>query len=710
MSTDSNSFILLSQPLHQLRGISLDKAALLQTELGIYTIENLIFHFPHRYVDKSEIYTISQLQDDMPSCQIKGKLGVFQTVNSKSRISRMTAKFTDVTGVMDLVWFKNIRGVERAYTVGAEYIAFGNVKKFGRYFSIVHPEMEQVKSETFAAQSGQMSSVYSLTEKMRKRYVDSKAIGRMVNEALYAVANQIKEILPDALIHKYRLMDRQSAILQIHQPKDISYANDAKRRLKFEELFIIQLSLLVSKQLRQQSYAGHIFDKVGPHFVDFYENHLPFKLTNAQKRVLKEIRIDMRTGKQMNRLLQGDVGSGKTIVAILSMLLAVDNGKQAIMMAPTEILATQHFNSIFKYLQPLGLNVRKLTGSTKKSERNKLNEDLTMGTLHIMVGTHALLEDWVAFPDLGIAIIDEQHRFGVAQRARLWAKNVTPPHMLVMTATPIPRTLAMTLYGDLDTSVLDELPPGRKPIQTMHYFENFRLKTLQFMRDQIAEGRQVYVVYPLIEESEAMDYMNLNEGYDAILSEFPRPKYQISIVHGKQDATAKEAEMQRFKKGETQIMVSTTVIEVGVDVPNASVMIIESAERFGLSQLHQLRGRVGRGASQSFCILMTGYKLSAEAKIRLETMCRTNDGFELSEVDLQLRGPGDLAGTKQSGILELKLANLSQDQAILTAARESALEILNIDPELQLPEHKQLNKLVEKGKLNKDGLHWSIIS
>jgi ATP-dependent DNA helicase RecG len=698
---------ILSSPVEFLKGVGPEKAALLQKELSIFTFQDLLFHFPFRYVDKTSIQRISDLKENMPFCQVVGRVEKVELIGEGSA-RRFTAILNDGSGKLQLVWFKGLKWIQQVVVPGAEYLIFGKPSVFNGKLNIVHPELEKFTASIKPDEKIKLEPVYSTTEKLKTRGLDSKGIAKLMEALLTRVAPSINENLPDDILRQFRLISRRDALKYIHFPLTIEQEEHARRRLKFEELFFIQLKLLGQRNKRRQEIKGLVLDRVGDFMNTFYKDFLPFDLTGAQKRVIREIREDMRSGKQMNRLLQGDVGSGKTVVALMSMLLALDNEMQACIMAPTEILATQHFQSISKLLSGMPVKVSLLTGSTSKAERKRILEELLSGDLHMLVGTHALLEDWVKFRNLGLAIIDEQHRFGVAQRAALWKKNTTPPHFLVMSATPIPRTLAMTLYGDLDTSVIDEMPPGRKEIQTIHFFEKDRLRVFGLMRKAISQQRQVYVVYPLIEESETLDYNNLMEGYVAITREFPMPDFQVSIVHGRMNSADKEFEMQRFKRGETNILVSTTVIEVGVDVPNATVMVIESSEKFGLSQLHQLRGRVGRGGNQSYCFLLTGYKLSKDARLRMETMTRTSNGFEIAEADLQLRGPGDMAGTQQSGVMELKIANLAMDQSILTAARNAAMEIIDKDPHLVLPENLPLLNFLrshQKGQPN-----WSLIS
>lgn len=608
---------------------------------------------------------------------------------------RLVATFVDDTGEMELVWFRGHKWIKDSLKINEPYVVFGRCNWFNGVFSMPHPEMELMREHEQSLRTA-MQPVYPSTEKLTNKGITNRVINQLMQELFNESGVRFHESLPKSIIEELHLISKAEALFNIHFPKSQELLAKAQFRLKFEELFFIQLQLVRKNLLHKQRIKGFVFDKVGELFSDFYNNHLPFELTNAQKRVIKEIRNDMGSNAQMNRLLQGDVGSGKTIVALMSMLLAIDNGFQACIMAPTEILATQHYNGIMELLKELPVNVQLLTGSTKAADRREIHEQLENGLLHILIGTHAVLEDKVQFQNLGLAIIDEQHRFGVAQRAKLWHKNTMPPHILVMTATPIPRTLAMSLYGDLDVSVIDELPPGRKPIKTVHRYDSNRLKVFQFLKDEINKGRQVYVVYPLIQESETLDYKDLMDGYESIVRSFPQPEYQISIVHGQMKPADKDYEMERFIKGETQIMVATTVIEVGVNVPNASVMIIESAERFGLSQLHQLRGRVGRGAEQSFCILMTGHKLSDDSKTRLQTMTQTNDGFEIAEVDLKLRGPGDLMGTQQSGVLTLKIADIVKDNDILKTARYYAIQLLKSDPNLEDPLNKEVRVSYER--------------
>lgn len=679
----------LQTPIAYLKGVGPNRADTLQTELDIHTYQDLINLFPNRYIDKTQYYKITQLQRNSSDVQIIGKISNIKTVEQKNG-KRLEATFLDDTGQMELVWFRGQKWIRENLKLNVPYVIFGKTNYYNGSFSMPHPEMELLTDHEQGLKIV-MQPVYPSTEKLSNKGITNRVISKLILQIFTDIKGQFSEALSPKIIDELHLISKSEAMFNIHFPKNQELLSKAQFRLKFEELFYIQMQLIAKNMLHKQRIKGFPFDKVGTLFNEFYKNHLPFELTNAQKQVLKEIRADLGSNAQMNRLLQGDVGSGKTIVALMAMLLAIDNGFQACLMAPTEILANQHFIGIQELLGAIGINIALLTGSVKKSARKIIHEQLESGELHILVGTHALLEDKVIYKNLGLAIVDEQHRFGVAQRSKLWHKNDIPPHVLVMTATPIPRTLAMSLYGDLDISVIDELPPGRKPIKTVHRYDSNRLKVFQFIREEIKKGRQIYVVYPLIQESEVLDYKDLMDGYESIARDFPLPDYQISIVHGQMKPDAKEFEMQRFVKGETHIMVATTVIEVGVNVPNASVMIVESAERFGLSQLHQLRGRVGRGADQSFCILMTSHKLSAEAKTRLQTMVQTNDGFEIAEVDLKLRGPGDLMGTQQSGMLNLKIADIVKDNDILKTARYYALQLLKDDPTLKKDENFVIN-------------------
>tara|TARA_R110002073_G_scaffold72537_1_gene177496 strand:- start:488825 stop:490885 length:2061 start_codon:yes stop_codon:yes gene_type:complete len=682
------------------------RADLLRKELGLRTMADLVNFYPNRYIDRTQFFKINKLQQNSSELQLVGKITHIKTVQQK-RGSRLVATFVDDTGSIELVWFRGVKWIKEALKVNTPYVAFGKVNWFNGTFNMPHPELELIADYKKSLQSA-MQPIYPSTENLSNKGVTNRVVIKMMQYLFTEVRGRFQETLSPPLLQKFNLISKSEALFNIHFPKNQQLLTNAQKRLKFEELFFIQLQLVRKKLIHKARIKGFIFEKVGANFNTFYSDHLPFELTNAQKRVVKEIRKDMVTGAQMNRLLQGDVGSGKTIVGLLAMLIALDNGFQAALMAPTEILATQHYNAITSLLDGLDIKVSLLTGSVKTKKRKEIHETLEDGSLHILIGTHALLEDKVQFKNLGLAIIDEQHRFGVAQRAKMWVKNSLPPHVLVMTATPIPRTLAMSVYGDLDISIIDELPPGRKEIKTAHRYDSNRLSVFKFMKEEIEKGRQVYVVYPLIKESQKLDFKDLMDGYESITREFPKPNYQISIVHGKMKPADKEFEMNRFLKGETQIMVATTVIEVGVNIPNASVMVIESAERFGLSQLHQLRGRVGRGAEQSFCILMTSFKLTHEAKTRLETMVTTNDGFEIAEVDLKLRGPGDLMGTQQSGVLNLRIADIVKDGAILKHARAAAIEVLKQDPNLIAAENANLNLTYQE--ISKNRAIWANIS
>ena len=698
---------VLQTPIEFLKGVGPQRADLLRKELSIFTYGDLLQHYPFRWADKSKFYKIGQINSDQAEIQVIGKITQIDEVG-ENRGKRLVAHFEDETGQTELVWFKGIKWIKPGLKLNVPLVIYGKPSVFRNSYNFVHPEMETLEDHQKSLVKG-LQPVYSSTEKLNGRGLGSKGIAKLMQTLLPQVLDVIPETLPDELLKQYTLIPLKTAFAHIHFPPDAEALKHAQLRLKFDEFFFIQLALLNQKNLHKQQYKGVVFEKVGDFFSNFYNHHLPFELTGAQKRVLKEIRRDVQTGAHMNRLVQGDVGSGKTVVALMMMLLALDNNYQTCLMAPTEILTKQHYNSLKEMLADMPVTIELLTGSVKQSARKPMLEALADGSLHILVGTHALLEDPVVFKNLGLVVIDEQHRFGVEQRARLWKKGPgIPPHILVMTATPIPRTLAMSLYGDLDISVIDELPPGRKPITTTHRFEGSRLRVIGFMREEIAKGRQIYVVYPLIEESEALDNKNLMDGYEHMLRDFHRPKYQVSVVHGRMKPEDKDFEMQRFARGETHIMVATTVIEVGVNVPNASVMVIENAEKFGLSQLHQLRGRVGRGAEQSYCILMTGNKLTTDARTRLETMCRTNDGFEIADVDLRLRGPGDLMGTRQSGLLNFKIADLSKDQQLLQLARRIADEILQADPRLESPQHTRIR--AEYIRQHKGKLKWSRIS
>lgn len=678
---------LLTTPIEYLKGVGPKRGEILRKEAGIYNFGDLLEYYPFRYVDKSFIQKISEIPQADGPVLIQGKL---LDIREKGfgRNKRLECDLEDDSGFVTLAWFQGAKWMKPKLKEGLQVTVYGKAKRYGSTFTIAHPEIE-FPSDTPEEERG-LQAVYHSGEKLTNLGFSSKGIEKIVKQLLPQIKNKIPENLPSWIIADLKLPSREDAIRLIHAPATYEEAQRARFRLKFEELFLLQLELLMRKLIAQKKIKGHKLEQLGDTFSEFYEHHLPFPLTDAQKRVIKEIRKDIGSGFHMNRLLQGDVGSGKTIVALMSMLIAIGNGYQACMMAPTEILATQHYITLKELLEDMDLRVELLTGSVKKSARTPIHEGLLNGEINILVGTHALLEKAVEFKNLGFAVIDEQHRFGVAQRSRLWNKNTLPPHVLVMTATPIPRTLALTFYGDLDVSVIDELPPGRKPVKTTHRFESSRLKVFKFIEDEIAKGRQVYIVYPLIQESENMDYQNLMDGYESISRRFPLPNYRVSIVHGQMKPEDKDYEMQQFVKGTTQILVSTTVIEVGVNVPNASLMLIESAEKFGLSQLHQLRGRVGRGADQSYCILMTGNKLTQEAKVRMETMCETNDGFKISEVDLKLRGPGDIMGTQQSGILNLRLSDLARDSQIVYLAREKANELLEKDEKLESSEHKPI--------------------
>ena len=675
-----------------MKGVGPQRADLLRQELGIHTFSDLLHHFPFRYIDRSRYVTVSELSTMETAAQLRGRI-IAVSESGTGRTKKLSAKFQDASGVIDLIWFQGIKWIKPLLKIGVEYQIYGKAKVYGSTWNMPHPELVEWKDVLL--KTG-LQPVYSTTEKLTAKGLHSKGIEKLTAVLVSQIKGKIEETIPPGILNKHHLIPRETAFLLVHLPSIENDFHKARLRLKFEELFFLQLELLLRKSITAQKSKGFVFNEVGAIFNQFYQDYLPFPLTGAQKRVIKEIRKDFISGHHMNRLLQGDVGSGKTLVALLTMLIAVGNGFQTALMAPTEILASQHFETLREFLKDMPVNVALLTGSVKKKDRISIHEGLEDGSIHILVGTHALLEDAVQFKNLGVVVIDEQHRFGVAQRARMWKKNTTPPHVLIMTATPIPRTLAMTFYGDLEVSVIDELPPGRKPVNTVHRYEASRLRVFGFMKEEIAKGRQVYIVYPLINESETLDFNNLMSGYEAITRSFPLPDYKVSIVHGKLKPEDKDYEMQRFIKGETQIMVATTVIEVGVNVPNASVMIIESAERFGLSQLHQLRGRVGRGAEQSFCILMTGIKLSKESTRRMETMVSTNDGFEIAEVDLQLRGPGDLMGTQQSGALDLRIADLSRDAQIVIMARDEARALLDLDPGLDRPQHMTLKEILRE--------------
>ena len=696
----------LQTPIEYLKGVGPNRADLLKKELGIYTFQDLMHLFPNRYLDRTKYYKIKQLQPTQAEVQLVGKIIHLKTVEQK-RGKRLVATFVDATGKMELVWFRGHKWIRERIKINEPYVIFGKTIVFNGTFSMAHPEMESLKDHEKSLRSA-MQPIYPSTEKLSNSGITNKVIGTLLENLFLESRNTFAETLSKTLLENFKLLPKNEALLNIHFPKNQELLARAQYRLKFEELFFIQLQLIRKNLIHKTKIKGYVFPKVGTYFNTFFKEHLPFQLTKAQKRVIKEIRHDLGQTSQMNRLLQGDVGSGKTIVAFMSMLIALDNGFQACLMAPTEILATQHFQGLEEMVNAVGMNIALLTGSTKTALRREIHEALESGELDILVGTHALLEDKVKYKNLGVAIIDEQHRFGVSQRSKMWKKNDRPPHVLVMTATPIPRTLAMTVYGDLDISVIDELPPGRKPITTLHKTDKHRLSLFHFLKKEIELGRQVYIVYPLIEESNTLDYKDLMDGYESICRHFPRPQFQVSVLHGRMKSDDKEAEMARFVKGETHIMVATTVIEVGVNVPNASVMVIESAERFGLSQLHQLRGRVGRGAEKSYCILMSDSKLSPDAKFRIKTMVQTQDGFEIANADLKLRGPGDIMGTRQSGLLNFKLGDLSKDSKILQFARKTAKEILTDDPDLSSDSNRLVKKEYVRAHHNK--IQWIDIS
>ncbi|NLR64008.1 ATP-dependent DNA helicase RecG [Chitinophaga varians] len=697
---------MLSNPIEYLKGVGPQKGELLRKEIGIHTFGDLLQYFPFRYVDRTKIDKIASLSGYEDFVQIRGRILRMEVIG-ENRGKRLVATFKDETGVIELVWFQGWQWMQKSLRENVAYLVYGRISVFNGVPQLAHPEMDLL-TEEIASGKQYLEPVYSTTEKLKARGLTAKAIGKLTKTLLEQMSPaEVRENIPVEVLQQYRLMPRSRAYFKIHLPGNEDEAHQAQRRLKFEELFIAQIRICRLKIKRQKLSHGYVFGAVGESFNEFYNNHLPFDLTGAQKRVLKEIRMDTVHGRQMNRLLQGDVGSGKTMVALLTMLLAKDNGFQACLMAPTEILAQQHYKGLADLLQHMPVKIALLTGSIKGKARKQILAGVADGSIHFLVGTHALLEKEVVFQNLGMAIVDEQHRFGVAQRARLWEKNTIPPHILVMTATPIPRTLAMTIYGDLDVSVIDEMPPGRKPITTVHRTEFQRPQVMNFIKDELKKGRQAYIVYPLIEDSEKLDYENLMKGYEEVKAFFPEPQFYISMVHGRQPAEMRETNMQRFVSGDTHIMVATTVIEVGVNVPNASVMVIESTERFGLSQLHQLRGRVGRGAEQSFCILMTGSKLGKVSKERINVMVQTNNGFIISEKDMELRGPGDIEGTRQSGILDFKLADIVQDRAVLEAARASAEKILSEDPDLVLPENQGLKEYLA---LQRGKSQWSKIS
>jgi ATP-dependent DNA helicase RecG len=695
----------LKTTIEYLKGVGPLRAETLNKEANLFTFNDLLHYFPFRYVDRSIVHDIIDIPGINSDVQLKGIITNVQEIGA-ARKKRLVAILKDDTSSIELIWFKGIKWVKPTLVVGKSYLVYGKANQFGSKWNIAHPDLDLVDAVKIIP--GMLQPIYHSGEKLTSKGLNTRGFERVISNLLAVSKGKITESLTPEIVNELNLLDRDTAYQDIHRPVNSSVLKKALLRLKFEELFFLQLAINKHKINAQRKSKGYVFSKVGDFFNQFYNTYLPFELTNAQKRVIKEIRKDLGSGLHMNRLLQGDVGSGKTLVAVLNMLIAIDNGFQSCLMAPTEILATQHFHTINELLNQMGITVKLLTGSSKKKDRAIIHEELKDGSLSILIGTHAVLEDVVEFNNLGLAIIDEQHRFGVAQRSRLWKKNKFPPHVLVMTATPIPRTLAMTFYGDLDVSVIDEMPPGRKEIKTIHRFDTNRLKVFQFIEDEIKKGRQVYIVYPLIEESKTLDYKDLMDGYESISRRFPLPEYRVSIVHGKMKPADKEFEMQQFVKGETQIMVATTVIEVGVNVPNASVMIVESAEKFGLSQLHQLRGRVGRGGEQSYCVLMTSYKLSEDARSRMETMVRTNDGFEIAEVDLRMRGPGDIMGTQQSGIIDLKLADLAKDSQLIILAREAAQNLLKCDPDLTHQKNLVVrNELIRQMKLKPN---WSRIS
>ena len=692
--------------IEYLKGVGPERSRLLKEELNIKTFQDLLHFFPNRYIDRSQFHPINKLPQNNSEVQVKGKITNIKYVQQKLG-KRLIASFEDETGCIDLVWFRGYKWIQESLRLNQSYVVFGKINWFKNQASIPHPEME-LENDFVKGVKAAFYPIYPSTDKLINKGISQRVIQKIVAGLLQAKKKEFSETLPHYLLEHFKLISKKEALFQVHYPSNQNLLGRAQARLKFEEFFYMQMQLIIKNLQRKQKIKGHVFSKVGSYFHIFFNKHLPFSLTEAQKRVVKEIRNDLGSGRQMNRLLQGDVGSGKTIVALLSMIISIDNDFQATLVAPTEILAQQHNQSLKKLLKGTFIKISLLTGSTTKKDRALIHASLENGDLNILIGTHAVFEEKVKFKNLGLAIIDEQHRFGVAQRARLWRKNQIPPHVLVMTATPIPRTLAMSIYGDLDVSVIDTLPPGRKPIKTIHRYDKNRLRIFGFIKDQIKLGRQVYFVYPLIEESEKLDYKDLMDGYESISRSFPTPEYQISILHGKMKSEDKAYEMERFIKGKTKIMVATTVIEVGVNIPNASVMVIESAERFGLSQLHQLRGRVGRGSDQSYCILMSGSKLSEGAKTRLQTMVKSQDGFEIAEVDLRLRGPGNLMGTQQSGVLELKIADLIKDTTLLKAARETSKEILNNDPELKNAENQVIKRTISA--LSIDSNIWNFIS
>lgn len=697
----------LESSIEYLKGVGPAKSDLLKKELQVFTFKDLLQLYPFRYVDRSRFYKVRDISSVDTEIQLVGRITRLEESPGKGRNKRLTGHFEDDTGSVELIWFQGARWIKGSLKLNRDYVLFGKPNYFKNKFSFPHPELELTEDFKKSPLQG-LQPVYPSTEKLSAKGLNARGIAKLTRNLIPQIKGQISEHLPIDMLKKYQLVDLEYALTEVHFPTDLDQLEEARKRLKFDEFFFLQMEVLHQKQLHNQQYRGYVFENVGEKFNHFFEKVLPFELTGAQKRVIKEVRRDLKSGRHMNRLVQGDVGSGKTMVALMSMLIALDNGFQACMMAPTEILATQHYNGIRELLQGMPVEVALLTGSVKASDRKKIHAKLQDGSLHILIGTHALIEPTVKFKNLGFAVVDEQHRFGVAQRAKLYKKNSLPPHMLIMTATPIPRTLAMSTYGNLDMSVIDEMPPGRKLVKTSHQYDQNRLKIFGFLTEQIAAGRQVYIVYPLIEESEKLDLKDLMDGYESVIRAFPKPDYQVSIVHGRMKAADKEYEMQRFVEGKTQIMVATTVIEVGVNVPNASVMVIENANRFGLSQLHQLRGRVGRGADQSYCVLMSDYKLSAEAKTRLETMVRTNDGFEIAEVDMQLRGPGDMMGTRQSGLLDLKIASIVKDGIILAQSRQAVIDLLESDPKMEKPENQVLRNYFQKRMGKK--VQWGRIS
>jgi len=697
---------LLNTPIDYLKGVGPNRAKLLKKELKIYTFQDLLSFFPYRYIDKTKYHKIEEINNIKSEIQIIAKIvDIYET--GAPRKKRLIAKVQDDTGILELVWFKSHKWIKENITLNKNYIIYGKPNLYKGIYNIPHPELELYKKENIKIRTS-LYAVYPSTEKLLQYGITNKVISKIIRDLLVEIKSKFVETLPNNILEEYKLIDKNSAIINIHIPKSNDILTKAIRRLKFEELFYLQLQLFKKNISRKEKIKGYNFKKVGDFFNLFYKNHLKFNLTNAQKRVLKEIRNDLGSNAQMNRLLQGDVGSGKTIIAFMTALIAIDNEFQVCIMAPTEILSVQHFNNFKDICNLLNINVKLLTGSTKTLERKRIHKELENGELNLLIGTHALIEDKVRFKNLGIAIIDEQHKFGVAQRSKLWKKNILPPHILIMTATPIPRTLAMSAYGDLDISTIDEMPPGRKEITTVHRKENSRLKVIRFLRKEISKGRQVYVVYPLIKESEKMDYKDLIDGYNTLSRDFPLPEYQISMVHGRMKPEDKEYEMERFISGKTNILVSTTVIEVGVNIPNASVMIIESAERFGLSQLHQLRGRIGRGKYKSYCILMTGNKTTNDSKIRIDTMVKSSDGFVIAEKDLELRGPGDIMGTQQSGVIPLKIANIVEDKATISLIRNYIKELLVSDKDLKKDENKIILETYQH--LNKNNNIWDYIS